>query len=136
MGGAGATDAGRRAGDEGKAWHRRDDTLSRWISSPVQRVCPHCARISYDSGRRCPYCGRGYRRSVVLPIATMLTVFAVIVLGGVYLMLVAFGTEMDDTLDSEVQRVERELDQAQLRRHAGQRPRGARPAAAGAYPSP
>ena len=77
---------------------------------PVQRVCPHCARISYDSGRRCPYCGRGFRRSVVLPIATMLTVFAVIVLGGVYLMLVAFGTEMDDTLDSEVQRVERELE--------------------------
>ena len=46
----------------------------------------------------------------MLPIATMLTVFAVIVLGGVYLMLVAFGTEMEDTLDSEVQRVERELD--------------------------
>jgi hypothetical protein len=77
---------------------------------PVQRVCPHCARISYDGGRRCPYCGRAFRRSIVLPIATMLTVFAVIVLGGVYLMLVAFGTEMEDTLDSEVQRVERELD--------------------------
>jgi hypothetical protein len=46
----------------------------------------------------------------VRPIATMLTVFAVIVLGGVYLMLVAFGTEMEDTLDSEVQRVERELE--------------------------
>jgi hypothetical protein len=77
---------------------------------PVQRVCPHCARISYDSGRRCPYCGRAFRRSIMLPIATMLVVFAVIVLGGVYVMLVAFGTEMEDTLDSEVQRVERELE--------------------------
>ena len=46
----------------------------------------------------------------MLPIATMLTIFAVIVLGGVYLMLVVFGTEMEDTLDSEVQRVERELE--------------------------
>jgi hypothetical protein len=77
---------------------------------PVQRVCPHCARISYDSGRRCPYCGRAFRRSVVLPIATLLTVFALVVLGGMYAMLVAFGNEMDDQLDREVQRVERELD--------------------------
>jgi hypothetical protein len=77
---------------------------------PVQRVCPHCARISYDSGRRCPDCGRSFRRSIVLPIAALLTVFAVVVLGGVFLMLVAFGTEMEDTLDSEVERVERELE--------------------------
>jgi hypothetical protein len=42
--------------------------------------------------------------------AAMLTIFAVVVLGGMYLMLVAFGTEMEDQLDSEVQRVERELE--------------------------
>jgi hypothetical protein len=77
---------------------------------PVQRVCPYCARISYDSGRRCPYCGRSFRRSLLLPVATMLTVFALVVLGGVYAMLVAFGTEMEDQLDREVHRVERELD--------------------------
>jgi predicted PurR-regulated permease PerM len=77
---------------------------------PVQRVCPHCARISYDSGRRCPYCGRGFRRSVVVRIAALLTLFALVVLGGVYVMLVAFGNELDDQLDREVQRVERELD--------------------------
>ena len=77
---------------------------------PVQRVCPHCARISYDGGRRCPYCGRGFRRSGLLPIAAMLTVFALVVLGGMYVMLVAFGNELDDQLDREVQRVERELD--------------------------
>jgi hypothetical protein len=77
---------------------------------PVQRVCPRCARISYDSGRRCPYCGRSFRRSLLLPVAAMLTVFALVVLGGMYAMLVAFGTEMEDQLDREVQRVERELD--------------------------
>jgi hypothetical protein len=77
---------------------------------PVQRVCPHCARISYDGGRRCPYCGRSFRRSVLVPVAAMLAVFAVVVLGGMYAMLVAFGTEMEDQLDREVQRVERELD--------------------------
>jgi hypothetical protein len=77
---------------------------------PVQRVCPHCARISYDSGRRCPYCGRGFRHSVVLPIAALLTVFAVIVLGGMYAMLVIAGEELDERLDREVSRVEREME--------------------------
>jgi hypothetical protein len=77
---------------------------------PVQRVCPHCARISYDSGRRCPYCGRSFRRSVLPALAALLSLFALVVLGGMYLMLVAFGSEMEDQLDREVQRVERELD--------------------------
>jgi hypothetical protein len=76
----------------------------------VQRVCPHCARISYDSGRRCPYCGRGFRRSVVPAIAALLAVFAVVVLGGMYLMLVAAGNELDRRLDREVSRVEREFE--------------------------
>jgi hypothetical protein len=77
---------------------------------PIQRVCPHCARISYDSGRRCPYCGRSFRRSIVLPIALLLTVFAVVVLGGMYAMFVVAGREVDEQLDREVQRVERELE--------------------------
>ena len=77
---------------------------------PVQRVCPHCARISYDSGRRCPYCGRSFRRSALLPVAAMLTVFAVIVLGGVLAMFVIAGREVEDHLDREVRRVEREID--------------------------
>ena len=76
----------------------------------VQRVCPHCARISYEDGRRCPYCGRGFRRSVLPAVAAMLTVFAAVVLGGVFLMLVAFGNELDSQLDREVDRVERELE--------------------------
>jgi hypothetical protein len=77
---------------------------------PVERVCPHCARISYEAGRRCPYCGRSFRRSGLLPVAAMLTVFAAIILGGVALMFVVAGREVDEQLDREVQRVERELD--------------------------
>lgn len=77
----------------------------------AQRVCPHCARISYDTGRHCPYCGRGFTRRSVLPaLAAMLTVFAVVVLGGVYLMLVTFGDTLDRQLSSEVERVEGEID--------------------------
>jgi hypothetical protein len=77
---------------------------------PVQRVCPHCARISYDSGRRCPYCGRSFRHSVVLPIAALLTVFTLVVLGGMYAMFVVAGQELDEQLEREVQRVERDME--------------------------
>ena len=77
----------------------------------VQRVCPHCARISYEDGARCPYCGRAFRRRSVLPaVAALLTVFAAVVLGGVALMLAAFGNELEGQLDREVQRVERDLE--------------------------
>ena len=74
------------------------------------RGCPHCARISYATGRRCPYCGRGFRRTVLPAVAAMLAVFAAVVLGGVYLMLVEFGDQLDRELDSEVRRVERQLE--------------------------
>lgn len=80
------------------------------VQSAAQRVCPHCARISYATGRRCPYCGGGFRRSVLTAIAAMLVVFAAVVLGGVFLMLVAAGNEVDRQLEREVQRVERELE--------------------------
>ncbi len=76
----------------------------------VQRVCPHCARISYAEGRECPYCGRSFRRAGLWPIAAMLVVFAAVVLGGVALMFVAAGREVDRQLDSDVERVERDLD--------------------------
>jgi len=45
-----------------------------------------------------------------LPIAAMLTVFAAVVLGGVALMFVVAGREVDDQLDREVRRVEREME--------------------------
>ena len=77
---------------------------------PVERVCPHCARISYEDGRRCPYCGRSFRRSGLLPIAAMLAVFAVVVLGGVAAMLMVAASEAEEHLDREVRRVEREME--------------------------
>ena len=76
----------------------------------VQRVCPHCARISYADGRECPYCGRSFRRAGLWPLAAMLAVFAAVVLGGVALMFVAAGREVDRQLDREVERVERNLE--------------------------
>jgi hypothetical protein len=74
-----------------------------------QRVCPHCARISYETGGRCPYCGRSFSRRVLPGLALLLVVFAGGILGGVYMMLTAFGDELDSRLDTQVQRVQRDF---------------------------
>jgi hypothetical protein len=81
------------------------------VDQPVQRVCPHCARISFESGARCPYCGSAFRRSNgVVGMAFLLFLFAAVVLGGIFVMLVAAGHEADRKLDREVDRVERNLN--------------------------
>jgi cell division protein FtsX len=79
-------------------------------ASAPQRVCPHCARLSYATGARCPYCRRGFRRRGLHAVAAMLAVTAALVLGGVYLMLIAFGDELDSELDRQVETVQGDLD--------------------------
>jgi hypothetical protein len=79
------------------------------VDQPVQRVCPHCARISFESGPRCPYCSSSFRRGGLLGFAVVLAVFAVVILGGVALMLVAAGNEFDRRINREVENVHREF---------------------------
>jgi hypothetical protein len=80
------------------------------VDQPVQRVCPRCARISFESGPRCPYCGSSFKRRGLLGVAALLTVFAIVVLGGIGLMLVAAGNEFDRRLDREIDRVDRQFE--------------------------
>ena len=76
----------------------------------MQRVCPHCARISYESGPRCPYCGSSFKRRGLLGFALLLALFAVIVLGGVAAMLVAAGNEFDRRINREVDNVHQQFE--------------------------
>jgi hypothetical protein len=71
-----------------------------------QRVCPHCARISYESGARCPYCGRSFAQHLLPGLALILLIFGAGVVGGVGLVLAAFGNTLEDRLDSRVQQVQ------------------------------
>ncbi len=75
------------------------------------RVCPHCAAIGQVHGPRCPWCSRAYRRASPLPaIAGLLALFAVVIVGGVALVLSAFGATLDHRLQTEVTRVQRDID--------------------------
>jgi hypothetical protein len=80
------------------------------VDQPVQRVCPHCARISFESGARCPYCGSSFVRRGLGWMAALLALFAVVVLAGTLLLLIAAGNEFDRRIDSEVDRVHEQFE--------------------------
>ena len=74
-------------------------------------MCPHCARISFEDGPRCPYCGSSFRRrGGLVGIAVLLTLFAAVVLGGTALLLVAAGNELDRRINREVDQVHEQFE--------------------------
>jgi hypothetical protein len=87
--------------------------------APPQRVCPHCATLAYSAESRCPFCGRSYKRRILPGVAALLLVTAAVVLGGVFLMFVAAGNEVDDRIDGQVDRVQddfsRDVDRLERR---------------------
>ena len=79
---------------------------------PVQKLCPSCSALAHTAERRCPWCGASYRRRVWPGLIVLLLVQSALVLGGVAYMLTVVGDEVDEQLDSEVDRVERDLDRS------------------------
>jgi hypothetical protein len=81
------------------------------VAPPPQRVCPKCARISYATGPRCPYCTARFSSGrVVTP--WMLVGAAVAVLVGVAIMLFIAGRIFEDHLNDRVQDVTKEFDKS------------------------
>jgi len=85
------------------------------VSAPPQRVCPKCARISWATGPRCPYCRGRFRRQSVALFAWMLAAAVVVILGGMLaiLLLVEHRVEnhFDNRITSEFEAVRKEIDQ-------------------------
>jgi type II secretory pathway pseudopilin PulG len=77
--------------------------------APPQRVCPKCARISWATGPRCPYCTARFRSGRgVSP--SMLVAAVVIVLLGVAAMLLIAGRIVENRLDDRIATVNRDFD--------------------------
>jgi hypothetical protein len=97
------------------------------VGAPPQRVCPKCARISWATGPRCPYCRARFRRQNVAAFAWMLSAAVVVVLGGVLVMLLIFGHHVDQQVDDRANKIESEFND--IRREIDQRlpPAGAVP---------
>jgi outer membrane murein-binding lipoprotein Lpp len=83
--------------------------------APPQRVCPKCARISWATGPRCPYCRGRFRRTTTATFAWMLALAVVVVLAAVAGMLVYAGhearSELNDRADQIQNDVNRQFDQ-------------------------
>jgi RNA polymerase subunit RPABC4/transcription elongation factor Spt4 len=78
----------------------------------VQKLCPSCSTLAFTGARRCPWCGASYRRRAWPGLIVLLLVQSALLLGGVAYMLTVFGEEVDSELDSQVERVERDIDQS------------------------
>ena len=76
----------------------------------AQRVCPSCSTVALTADRRCPWCGASYRRRLWPALLAVAAVQTAIVLGGVALLLLSAGEELDRRLDSSVEAVRRDLD--------------------------
>ena len=83
------------------------------VAAPPQRVCPKCARISWATGPRCPYCRARFRRQSAATLAWMLAIAVVVTLAGVAAMLLIAGHEFRDELDDRTTQIEQRFE-AQL----------------------
>src|SRR5215212_6402628 len=79
------------------------------VAPPPQRVCPKCARISWATGPRCPYCTARFRAGRGIS-PWMLVLTAVIVLVGVAVMLAIAGRIIEDKIDDRVEEVNKDFD--------------------------
>ena len=80
------------------------------VAAPPQRVCPKCARISWATGPRCPYCRARFRRQSAATLAWMLALAVVVTLAGVAVMLLIAGHRFQDELDDRSAQIERRFD--------------------------
>jgi type II secretory pathway pseudopilin PulG len=79
------------------------------VAPPPQRVCPKCARISYATGPRCPYCTARFRGGRGIS-PWMLVVAAIAVLLGVLVMFVIAGRIIEDRVDDRIEEVNKDFD--------------------------
>jgi hypothetical protein len=98
------------------------------VGAPPQRVCPKCARISWATGPRCPYCRARFRRQTTAVVAWMLAVAVLVTLGGMLAILLIVGNRVEKSVTDRADRIERQV--SDIRREIDQRL-----PAAGAIPS-
>ena len=80
------------------------------VGAPPQRVCPKCARISWATGPRCPYCRSRFRRQTTGTFAWLLLVAVIVTLAGVAAMLLIAAHEFRHELDDRTAQIERRFD--------------------------
>ena len=78
----------------------------------VQKVCPRCSTLAYTGNRHCPWCGGSYKRRLWPALLALLVIQSALILGGLAYLGTVAADELDERLDEEVARVERDLDRS------------------------
>jgi hypothetical protein len=105
------------------------------VAPPPQRVCPNCARISYATGPRCPYCTKRFRRSRGIS-PWMLVVAAIAVVLAMAAILFIASRIIEDKIDDRVETINKDFDTSLKRfRDDVRKELDARLPAGGAIPS-
>ncbi len=86
--------------------------VSTTQAAPVpQRLCPHCASVAVTAAPKCPWCGRSYRRSSILPaIVALLLVQSALVIGVVLYALSGTGDSVQTQVDDGIVQIQKEID--------------------------
>jgi hypothetical protein len=79
------------------------------VAPPPQRVCPKCARISWATGPRCPYCTARFRSGRGIT-PWMLAAAVAAVLLGVLVMFVIAGRILENRVDDRIEQVNKDFD--------------------------
>jgi hypothetical protein len=77
--------------------------------APPQRVCPECARISWATGPRCPYCTARFRSARGIR-PWHLALAAALVLIGVAVMFIIAGNILENRVDDRIEAVNKDFD--------------------------
>jgi RNA polymerase subunit RPABC4/transcription elongation factor Spt4 len=78
----------------------------------VQKVCPRCSTLAYTGDRHCPWCGASYKRRLWPALLAVIVVQTAILFGGLAFLGTVAADELDERLDDEVTRVERDIDRS------------------------
>jgi len=76
----------------------------------VQKVCPRCSTLAYTGDGHCPWCGASYKRRRWPALLALVVLQTAVLLGALAYAGTLAADELDERLDDEVSRVEREMD--------------------------
>jgi hypothetical protein len=77
--------------------------------APPQRVCPKCARLSWATGPRCPYCTARFRSGRGIA-PWMLVVAVAVVLVSMIVLFVIAGQIAQHRVDDRIEQINKDFD--------------------------
>jgi ribosomal protein L40E len=68
-----------------------------------QKVCPHCGAIAQTTAKKCPNCGKGYKKRTWLKVLVALCVLGAVAIVGCAALIGSAANEVGKQLDAEQQ---------------------------------